>query len=117
MNINKCICTGRLTKDPVLRAISDDMKVCELRLAVDGMGRGREVGFINVSVFGKAGEAASEYLAKGWLVAIDGRLEFGQWETDGGENGRQACDNLRMASISHTSRAWRRAPLRARRAS
>lgn len=85
MNVNKYICTGRLTKDPELRAISEDMKVCQLRLAVDGMGRGREVGFINVSVFGKAGEAAAEYLAKGWLVAVDGRLEFGQWETDGGE--------------------------------
>ena len=85
MNINKCICTGRLTKDPILRDISEEMKVCELRLAVDGMGRGREVGFINVSVFGKAGEAAAEYLSKGWLVAVDGRLEFGQWETDGGE--------------------------------
>ena len=85
MNINKCICTGRLTKDPVLRDISEEMKVCELRLAVDGMGRGREVGFINVSVFGKAGEAAAQYLSKGWLVAVDGRLEFGQWETDAGE--------------------------------
>ena len=85
MNINKIICTGRLTKDPVLRDISEEMKVCELRLAVDGMGRGREVGFVNVSVFGKAGEAAAQYLSKGWLVAVDGRLEFGQWETDGGE--------------------------------
>ncbi|HEX4187791.1 MAG TPA: single-stranded DNA-binding protein [Solirubrobacteraceae bacterium] len=85
MNINKYICTGRLTKDPELRSVSEEMKVCQLRLAVDQMGRGREVGFINVSVFGKAGEAAAEYLAKGWLVAVDGRLEYGQWETDGGE--------------------------------
>jgi len=85
MNINKLICTGRLTKDPVLRDVSEEMKVCELRLAVDGMGRGREVGFINVSVFGKAGEAASQYLSKGWLVAVDGRLEFGQWESEAGE--------------------------------
>jgi single-strand DNA-binding protein len=85
MNINKLICTGRLTKDPELRSISEDVKVCQLRLAVDGMGRGREVGFINVSVFGKAGEACAEYLSKGWLVAVDGRLELGQWETDGGE--------------------------------
>jgi single-strand DNA-binding protein len=83
VNINKCICTGRLTKDPELRAISDEIKVCQLRLAVDGMDRGREVGFINVSVFGKAGEAAAEYLAKGWLVAVDGRLEYGEWESDG----------------------------------
>jgi single-strand DNA-binding protein len=85
MNINKVICTGRLTKDPELRKVSDEMKVCQLRLAVDQMGRGREVGFINVSVFGKAGEAAAEYLGKGWLVAVDGRLEYGQWETEAGE--------------------------------
>ena len=85
MNVNKYICTGRLTKDPELRSVSEDMKVCQLRLAVDGMGRGREVGFINVAVFGKAGEAAAEYLGKGWLVAVDGRLEYGEWETEGGE--------------------------------
>ena len=85
MNINKYICTGRLTKDPELRQVSDELTVCQLRLAVDGMGRGREAGFINVSVFGKAGEAAAEYLSKGWLVAVDGRLEYGQWETEAGE--------------------------------
>ena len=39
MNINKIICTGRLTKDPELRQVSEEMKVCQLRLAVDGMGR------------------------------------------------------------------------------
>ncbi|MBA3807263.1 MAG: single-stranded DNA-binding protein [Solirubrobacterales bacterium] len=83
MNINKVICTGRLTKDPELRSVSEEMKVCQLRLAVDAMGRGREVGYVNVSVFGKGGEAAAEYLAKGWLVAVDGRLEYGEWETEG----------------------------------
>ncbi len=83
MNINKYIGTGRLTKDPELRQVSEELTVCQLRLAVDGMGRGREVGFINVSVFGKAGEAAAEYLSKGWLVAVDGRLEYGEWETVG----------------------------------
>jgi len=85
MNINKIICTGRLTKDPELRTVSEEMKVCQLRLAVDGMGRGREVGYVNVAVFGKAGEAADQYLSKGWLVAVDGRVEYGEWETEGGE--------------------------------
>jgi single-strand DNA-binding protein len=83
MNINKFICTGRLTKDPELRKISEETSVCQLRLAVDGMGRGREVGYVNVAVFGKAGEAANQYLSKGWLVAVDGRLEYGEWESDG----------------------------------
>jgi single-strand DNA-binding protein len=83
MNINKIICTGRLTKDPELKALPSGTSVCELRLAVDGMGRGREVGYINVSVFGSGGEAAAEYLAKGWLVAVDGCLEYGEWEAEG----------------------------------
>ena len=86
MNINKCIFTGRLTKDPELRTLPSGTSVCELRLAVDGMGRGREaVGYINVSVFGNGGEAAAKHLGKGWLVAVDGRIEFGEWETQAGE--------------------------------
>jgi single-strand DNA-binding protein len=85
VNINKYICTGRLTKDPELRSLPSGSSVCELRLAVDGLGRGREVGYINVSVFGNGGEAAARHLAKGWLVAVDGRLEFGEWESAEGE--------------------------------
>ncbi len=85
MNVNKYIATGRLTKDPELRSLPSGTTVCELRLAVDGMGRGFETGYINVSVYGKPGEAAAEYLGKGWLVAVDGRLEFGEWEADAGE--------------------------------
>jgi single-strand DNA-binding protein len=83
MNINKLICTGRLTKDPELKTLPSGTNVCELRLAVDGMGRAREVGYINVSVFGNSAEAAAKYLAKGWLVAVDGRLEYGEWDSEG----------------------------------
>lgn len=68
MNINKTICTGRLTKDPELRAVSDDLKVCQLCLAVDGMGRGREVGYVNVVAFGKAGEPPLDRLAALQLI-------------------------------------------------
>jgi single-strand DNA-binding protein len=84
MGINTFVCTGRLTKDPQFRQISDETAVCDLRVAVDGMGRSREVGFIDVRVFGNAGRAAAEHLTKGWLVAVEGRLEFSEWETDTG---------------------------------
>ena len=83
MNINKYICTGRLTKDPELKTLPSGTSVCELRLAVDGMGRGREVGYVNVSVFGNSAQPAAEYLSKGWLVAVDGRLEYGEWDSEG----------------------------------
>ena len=78
--------TGRLTRNPELRDLPQDGTVCDLRLAVDGMGRGREVGFIDVAVFGKPGEAAARVLSQGWLVAVHGRLVFREWEAaDGGK--------------------------------
>jgi len=87
MSVNRFICTGNLTKDPELRELPSGSSVCGLRVAVDGMGRGAEPGFIDVSVFGKPGEAAAEILEKGWLVAVEGRLEYERWETD--EGGRR----------------------------
>lgn len=84
MNINSYTCTGRLTKDPELRALSSGTSVCDLRLAVDQLGRNREVGYINVSVFGAGGEAAAKILKQGWLVAVDGRLQYGEWEAQDG---------------------------------
>jgi single-strand DNA-binding protein len=85
MSVNRFIATGNLTKDPLVRELPSGASVCELRVAVDGMGGLEEPGFITVSVFGKPGEAAARYLAKGWLVAIDGRLQYGEWQTQAGE--------------------------------
>jgi single-stranded DNA-binding protein len=85
-NSDVCRPTPHLTKDSELRKVSEELTACQLRLAVDGMCRGREVGYSNVSVFVKAGEAAADYLAEGWMVAVDGRIELGRWESEGGEN-------------------------------
>jgi single-strand DNA-binding protein len=48
------------------------------------MGRGGrdETGYINATQFGDAGLAAAKVLSTGWLVAIDGRLEYHEWEQD-----------------------------------
>jgi len=75
--------TGRLTRPPELRELPNGQSVCKLRLAVDDMAPGRETGYINVSTFGKPGEAAAKVLSTGWLVAVDGRLEYHEWEQDG----------------------------------
>ncbi|HEX3509816.1 MAG TPA: single-stranded DNA-binding protein [Solirubrobacteraceae bacterium] len=84
MSVNRYICTGNLTKDPVIRELPSGESVCELRVAVDGMGGPEEPGFITVDVSGKPGLAAERYLTRGWLVAIDGRLQFGEWEAKDG---------------------------------
>ncbi len=79
--MNSINITGRLTQDPELRALPSGDPVCKLRLAVDGLAPSRETGYINVTCFGNSGEAAARVLAKGWLVAVSGRLEYQVWET------------------------------------
>jgi single-strand DNA-binding protein len=82
--MNSINITGRLTQDPELRAIPRGETVCKLRLAVDGLSPRGETGYVNVSCFGKPGEAAARVLAKGWLVAVQGRLAYREWAADDG---------------------------------
>lgn len=83
--MNSYQATGRLVADPVGKELSETGYVCELRIAVDGMARsGRdETGYIDVHSFGESGKAAARVLSKGWLVAVDGRLQHETWEQDG----------------------------------
>jgi single-strand DNA-binding protein len=81
--MNSITLTGRLTRDPELGSLPSGDPVCKLRLAVDGMAPGRETGYVDVATFGKPGQAAARVLTKGWLVAVDGRLEYSTWENDG----------------------------------
>jgi single-strand DNA-binding protein len=80
--MNRLTITGRLTQDPELVSLPSGDPVCNLRLAVDGMAPGRETGYVDVATFGKSGEAAAKVLSKGWLVAVDGRLEYRTWKND-----------------------------------
>src|SRR2546430_17680227 len=75
---------GRLTSAPELRALPAGESVCRLRLAVDGLSPRGETVYVNVSAFGKPGEAAARVLTKGWLVAASGRLSYRSWEDGAG---------------------------------
>jgi len=85
--MNRYQATGRLTREPELRVLPDGTPVCQIRIAVKGMGRGgrAEAGYINISEFGKPGQASARTLTTGWLVAVDGRLEYHEWKTDDGK--------------------------------
>ena len=95
-NINRVIVVGNLTRDPELRHTPSGMAVCSLRIAVNTT-RKDETGqwvdkpnYFDVTVWGQQGENCAQYLSKGRPVAIDGRLEWREWEQDG--NKRQAVE-------------------------
>ncbi len=96
-NINRVILTGNLTRDPELRSLPSGTSVCELRVAVNSS-RKDESGnwvekpnYFNVKVWGAQGENCSNYLSKGRPVAIDGRLDWREWDSKEGEK-RQAVE-------------------------
>jgi single-strand DNA-binding protein len=94
-NVNRVVLIGRLTKDPESRALPSGSSVCNLRIACNSSRRDADgeylerPNFFDVSVFGAPGESVSEYMRRGSRVAIDGRLEWREWETAGQER-RQA---------------------------
>src|SRR5271167_5098952 len=95
-NINRLVITGNLTADPELRSTPSGTSVCNLRIACntrrkDGEEWVDKPNFFNVTVWGGQGENVARYLAKGRPVAIDGRLEWREWEAQDG-NKRQAVD-------------------------
>jgi single-strand DNA-binding protein len=85
--INRVVLVGRLTKDPELRALPSGSSVCSLRIACNSSRRDADgeylerPNFFDVSVFGAAGESVGQYMRRGSRVAIDGRLEWREWET------------------------------------
>ncbi len=92
-NINRVVVTGNLVRDPELRQ-AGDTTVCALRIAVNSRrkvaGEWQDVpGFYDVTVFGKQGESVARYMAKGRPIAVDGRLDFREWQDKDG-NKRQA---------------------------
>ena len=94
-NVNVVVITGNLTQDPELRHLGSGTAVCELRVAVNSRRKeGNEwvdkPNFFNVVVWGAQGENCAQYLSKGRPVAIEGRLDWREWEAKDGGGKRQA---------------------------
>lgn len=92
-NINRVTVTGNLTRDPELRSIGGEgsgVDLCEMRIAVNARRkRGEEwvdrPSFFDVAVWGARGKLCHDWLHKGRAVAVDGRLEWREWD---GKDGR-----------------------------
>lgn len=84
--MNSVVLIGRLTKDPDLRYIPDSGKaVSTFTIAVNRPFAKDKADFFRVVVFGKPAENCSNYLSKGRLVGVQGRLQNNNYETQSGE--------------------------------
>lgn len=93
--MNSVILIGRLTRDPELRYLSSGMAVSRFSIAVDkDLSREKKqefeskgqptADFINIVVWGKQAENCAQYLVKGRLVAVQGRIQTGSYTAQDG---------------------------------
>src|SRR5918996_1630723 len=96
-NLNVVVVTGNLTRDPELRNTPNGTPVCKLRVAVNSRRKDQsgewvdKPNYFDVTVWGAQGENCATYLSKGRPVAVDGRLDWREWESEGGGK-RQAVE-------------------------
>jgi single-strand DNA-binding protein len=87
--INRVILVGRLTADPSLRYTPSGVAVCSFTLAVNrpftNQKGEREADFIQCVAWRKAGENVANFLRKGNLVGVDGRLQTRSYEGQDGK--------------------------------
>lgn len=86
---NRIILIGRLTADPELKTLSNDISLCKFTLAVDRRFKNaageKETDFINCTAWRKQAEIICQYVKKGHKLAIEGTLQQERWETKEGE--------------------------------
>jgi single-strand DNA-binding protein len=102
--MNRICLVGRAVRQPELRVTPGGTSVTTFATAVDRQRKvegGDNVDFIDCVCFGKLAEIVSQYVDKGKLVAVEGRLESRKWEAkDGGKRvaWEVICDNVQFLS-------------------
>lgn len=91
MNLNKVFIVGRLTRDPEQRTMPNGRAVSSFGMATNRIWTNQESGekqeqveFHNIVAFGKLAEICNQYLNKGQLVLIEGRIQTRSWEDQSG---------------------------------
>lgn len=104
-SFNRVILMGNITRNVELRHTPGGTAVTDMGLAVNEKYKNasgelvEDTVFVDITLWGRNAEVASEYLSKGSPVLIEGRLKLDQWETDDGEKRQKlkvVCDRMQM---------------------
>lgn len=101
--INRVVLVGRLTKDPEFRTTPNGVSIANFTIAVNrtftnAQGE-READFINCVVFRKQAENVNNYLSKGQLAGVDGRIQSRSYENKEGNRvfvTEVVCDSVQF---------------------
>jgi len=96
--LNRSILAGRLTADPVVRYTQNELAVTHFCLAINRNGNDNAE-FINCTAWGGLAKVCGEYLKKGRLVAVEGRLQIRSYKNKKGQKRSSTevvVDNMQM---------------------
>ncbi|MEK7147239.1 MAG: single-stranded DNA-binding protein [Patescibacteria group bacterium] len=105
MNLNKVFIVGRVTADVQLRTTPTGAQVSSFSIATNRVwtdkagSKQEEVEFHNVVVWGRQAEIASQFLVKGSLVLVEGRLRTRAWQDKQGQNRKTTeiiCERMQL---------------------
>ncbi len=108
-SFNRVILVGNLTRDPELRYIPSGTAVTDIGLAVNDRRKNaqgewvEETTFVDVTLWGRQAEVATEYLNKGAPVLIEGRLKLDTWEKEGKKQSKLRVVGERMQMLGGRS--------------
>ena len=90
MSINRVAISGNLTRDAELRTTQSGMSILDFGVAVNDRRKNQQTGewedcpnFVDCTMFGARAEKLQPYLEKGTKVAIEGKLRYSSWESNG----------------------------------
>ena len=103
-SFNRVILIGNLTRDIELKYTPGGTAVTDIGMAVNDRRKNAsgewvdETTFVDVTLWGRTAEVASEYLGKGSPILVEGRLKLDTWETDGQKRNklRVVCERMQM---------------------
>ncbi len=107
-SLNKVFLIGRLTRDPDLRYIPSGAAVVSFGLATSRVyttqsgEKKEEVCFVRVVAWGRQAEVCNQYLNKGRLILVEGRLQYRSWETP--EGGKRSTLEVRADRVQFLER-------------
>lgn len=114
MNLNRVILIGRLTGDPQLRTTPSGAPVATISLATNRVWTSKagekqqDVQFHNVVIWGRQAEVVNQFLKKGSLAMVEGRLQTRTWQDNQGQNRRTTeivCERIQFGPRSGGSPA------------
>lgn len=83
--VNRVVIVGRLVRDPETRRSQDGKAIANFTVAVDNRNKEKTTSFLAVVCFGLTAEFVSQYIKKGALVGVDGRLQQRNYENQAGQ--------------------------------